>query len=198
MSTPEVKVSGRVRISELLQDESVPDAMYRRDGLLYAPLAIKGRVVDRFAIPVVPGFLPGITLHDSKNLVTTLGRERVAELIGGLSAAFIDRIAVGDGGLFDGTSTPIPPRNDQTELLHELVRLERKTVVVDVDIPSVTFVGIFKNVGSYQFLQPGVAQISEVGLLTQDNVLCAVYNFAPVPVDVHRLGFMVEWEWGVK
>jgi hypothetical protein len=198
MSTPEVKVSGHVRISELLQDSDVPSVMYRRDGILYEPVFVNDRIVDRFGRPVVPGFLPGLTLHDSHNLITTLGRQRVAELIGGLSAAFIDRIAVGDGGLFEGTSTPIPPRNDQTELVHELVRLERKTVVVDVDIPSVTFVGIFKNVGSYQFLQPGVAQVSEVGLLTPDNVLCAVYDFAPVPVDVHRLGFMVEWEWGVK
>lgn len=193
----DIKVTGHVRISSVLREMDLPPILYRKDGILYQPLMRNGKVVDRLHSPII---LPPscAVLRDSGNLVTTIGRQRVAELIGGLSAAFVDRIAVGDGGLFEGTHTPIPPRNDQTELVHELVRLERKTVVVDVGIPSVTFVGIFKNVGSYQFLQPGVAQISEVGLLTPDDMLCAIYNFAPIPVDVHRLGFMVEWEWGVR
>lgn len=193
-----IKLEGRVRIYDLIGEPDLPSAMYRRDGLLFRPLVVDGRVIDPFHQPVAPHVIPGQLVRDSGNHITTLGRQRVAELIGGLSAAFIDRIAVGDGGLFAETSTPKPPRNDQTELEHEIIRLERKTVVIDVDVPSATFVGIFKNVGSYQFRAPGVARISEVGLYTPDDVLCAVYNFAPLPVDVHRLGFMLEWQWGVR
>lgn len=187
MPKSEVEIKGRVKIFELLKEPMFPHHFIRSGGRLLLP-------------DYTPASQPykGELLRDSGNHVTSLGRLRVAELISGHSAAFIDRIAVGDGGLFEGTSTPKPPRNDQTELDHELVRLERKTVVLDVDIPTVIFVGIFKNVGSYQFAQPGVAQISELALYTPDDVACAIYNFAPLPVDVHRLGFMVEWEWGVK
>lgn len=196
--TEDIKLHGRVRILDIAEEPDLPPAMYRREGILYRPLLNGGRTVDRFHQPVVPSAIHARVAMDQHNHITTIGRVRAAELIGGLSAGFVDRIAVGDGGLFDGTSTPKPPRNDQESLHHEIARLERKTVVVDVDTPSVTFVGIFKNVGSYQFLVPGVARISEVGLYTPDNMLCAVYNFAPLPVDVHRLGFMIEWQWSLR
>lgn len=188
MPKEEVQIEGRVKIYDLLHEPVFPHHFIRTGGKLYLPDDDE---------PIEQPY-KGELLRDSGNHVTTLGRKRVAMLISGLSAAFIDRIAVGDGGLFTGTSTPKPPRNDQTALEHELVRLERKTVVLDIDIPTVTFVGIFKNIGSYQFAQPGVARISEVGLYPADDVLCAIYKFAPIPVDVHRLGFMCEWEWGIK
>jgi hypothetical protein len=170
--------------------------LYRRDGRLFVP---SHRLGGRFGRPARDEeVLRGRSvLADGPNHVTKAGRVRVAELIVGISADFPRRLGVGDGGTSPGTNVPLPPSDVATDLVHEITRIDVTQRIIDVDVPSVTFVGLFQSAGSYQFNQPGQAQISEVGLFTTDDTLCAVYNFAPIPVDVHRLGVLVEWEWAV-
>jgi hypothetical protein len=186
---------GHVRVSTPVgMNPDVPPVLYHREGLYFIPDGD-----DKFARQadereVLRG---GQALSDGPNHITFAGRFRTAELIGGVSAGFPRLVGVGDAGTSPGTNVPLPPNDQATALVHEIVRLGVTQRVMNVDVPSITFVALFQSAGSYQFNQPGQAQITEVGLFTPDNVLCAVYNFAPIPVDVHRLGVLVEWEWAV-
>jgi hypothetical protein len=165
----------------------VPEVLYRRRGKLFLP---DGSQVGPEAL-----LKRGEVIHDSKNHITQLGRSRFAELGCGLSGDFPDRIAVGDGGLETGTSVPLIPQDDATALEHEVARQVVSQRILSTDeIPSMTWVAIFKTAGSYQFAQLGQTQISEVGLFCRDDVMTNVHNYAPIPVDVHRIGVMIEWE----
>lgn len=172
----------------------VPPVLYSRGGVLYVP---DGRV--RFAREAQPGEVlrPSDVQSEGPNHVTKAGRVRVGELTLGLSSDFPRRMAVGDAGTSSGTSVPLPPSDTATDLNHEITRIDVSQRILNVDVPSITFVGLFQATGSYQFNQPGQAVISEVGLYTTDETLAAIYNFAPIPVDVHRLGVLVEWEWSI-
>ena len=173
---------------------AMPPTLYSRGGVLYVPDG-----GDRFARLAEESEVlrPGEVQSEGQNHVTKPGRVRVAELIIGISADFPRRLAVGDAGINPGTNVPLPPSDTATALGHEITRVDVTQRIINVDVPSITFVGLFKSAGSYQFNQPGQAVISEVGLYTTDEVLAAVYNFAPIPVDVHRLGVLVEWEWSI-
>jgi len=168
--------------------QAVPPVVYRQKGRFYLP----DRVTE-----VSPEFIlkRGGVLHDSKNAITQLGRVRFGELGCGLSADFPDRIAVGDGGLESGTSAPKIPVDTATDLEHEVARQVVSQRIMNTDeIPSMTWIALFKTAGSYQFAQAGQTQISEVGLFCRDDVMTNVHNYAPIPVDVHRISVMIEWE----
>lgn len=181
-----IRVQGHVTISTPTQAAAVHPKLYRRDGRFYLPDGAE----------VFDGVLQrGSVLHESENLVTALGRKRYLALCSGLSADFPDRMAVGDGGLESGTSAPLIPQRSQTVLAHEISRVNvTQRILNEAALPSFTFLTLFKATGSYQFAQPGQSQISEVGLFCRDGVMTNVHNFAPIPVDVHRLGVLVEWE----
>ena len=182
------RFKGHVIVSEAPeQDLSFPPVLYRKRGRLFLP---DGSPVGKEAL-----LRRGKVLHDSKNLITQLGRSRYAELGCGLSADFPSWIAVGDGGLESGTSAAKIPADDATELEHEISRIAVSQRILNTDeIPSMTWVAVFKTAGSYQFAQAGQTQISEVGLFCRDDVMTNVHNYAPIPVDVHRIGVLVEWE----
>jgi hypothetical protein len=156
----------------------------------------KGKYYDASGKLATDGILHrGRVLHDSKNNITLAGRVRFGELACGLSGDFPDRIAVGDGGLEAGTSAPKIPRDDDTTLEHEVSRIVvAQRILNEDDIPSMTWIALFKTAGSYQFAQVGQTQISECGLFCRDDVMTNNHNFAPIPVDVHRIGVMIEWE----
>lgn len=139
----------------------------------------------------------GRLLYTNGNLVTQRGRTRCAALWGGVSGDFPMNVAAGDGGLATGTDVPIPPVDGATELEHEVARVEIQQRLLNEVVPTMTFVALFQSAGSYQFAQPGNSRISEIGLFTQDDTLVAVHNFAPIPVDVHRIGILVEWEFAI-
>ena len=190
-----LRPEGHVRISRpVLGEVSVPEVLYRREGRLFVPSH-----GDPFAREARPEeVLRGHEVQtDGPNHVTKAGRVRTAELIVGISADFPRRMGVGDAGTSTGTNVPLPPSDLATDLVHEITRVDVTQRIIDVSVPSITFVSLFQTAGSYQFNQPGQSVISEVGLFTTDDTLCAVYNFAPIPVDVHRLGVLVEWEWSV-
>jgi hypothetical protein len=189
-----VKPKGHVRISRPGEPRTVPSVLYRRQGRLFVPSRSSQFAREARPEEVLRG---QEVLSDGPNHVTKAGRVRVAELIVGISADFPRRLGVGDGGTSPGTNVPLPPSDAAVDLVHEITRIDVSQRVIDVDVPSVTFVGLFQSAGSYQFNQPGQAVISEVGLFTTDDTLCAVYNFAPIPVDVHRLGVLIEWEWAI-
>ena len=182
-----VRHEGHVIVSTAPEPRAVPPILYRRQGRLFLP---SGEEVSNLAL-----LRRGPVLHDSKNNITLAGRVRFGELAAGLSGDFPDRIAVGDGGLESGTSAPKIPRDDDTELEHEVARIVvAQRILNEDDIPSMTWVALFKTAGSYQFAQVGQTQISEVGLFCRDNVMTNNHNYAPIPVDVHRIGVMIEWE----
>lgn len=194
---PSVDPSGYVRVSQAaeLDAVAVPPVLYSREGVLFVP-----ENGNRFARPAHQSEIlapAGDVLSEGENHITKAGRVRIGELSAGLSANFPRRFAVGDAGTSPGTSSPLPPNDLATALIHEIARVDVSQRVMNVDVPSVTFVGLFRSSGSYQFNQPGQAVISETGLFTTDGVLCSIYNFAPIPVDVHRLGVLIEWEWSI-
>ena len=182
------RYAGHVIVSEAPPPElhGVHQKLWRR----------KGKYYDAYGKLATDGILHrGRVLHDSNNNITQVGRVRFGELACGLSGDFPDRIAVGDGGLESGTSAPKIPRDDATELEHEVTRIVVAQRIMNTDeIPSMTFVALFKTAGSFQFAQLGQTQISECGLFCRDDVMTNNHNFAPIPVDVHRIGVMIEWE----
>lgn len=182
----QIRAEGHVIISTPTEAAAVHPKLYRRNGRLYLPdgTEVRDGILKR-----------GRVLHDSRNLITKIGRQRYIALCSGFSADFPDRMAVGDGGLETGTSTPLIPQRSQLALEHEVARLPvTQRILNEDDLPSMTFLALFKTAGSYQFAQSGQTQISEVGLFCRDGAMTNVHNFAPIPVDVHRLGVLVEWE----
>lgn len=184
------RLVGNVSISEIPWGYvAPPPVLIRRGGRLFEP---------GMALPW--GELPAKKLlYTNRNHIVQGGHVRVARLLAGLSADYPDRMAVGDGGLQTGTSSPKVVSHSQTALEHEVSRelVSQRVISEDGGIASLTFVGLFKTAGSYQFAQPGQTRISEVGLFARDGVMLAAHNFAPIPVDVHRIGVLVEWEWVV-
>lgn len=183
-----VPLIGNVTISAIPRGYVAPPAvLFRRGGKLYEPGS------------ETPWGEPQSKqlLYTNRNHIVKGGHGRVARLIAGLSSDFPDRVAVGDGGLQAGTSSPMIVPHGQTALEHEVSRelVSQRIVSEDGDMASLTFVALFKTAGSYQFAQPGQTRISEVGLFARDGVMLAAHNFAPIPVDVHRIGVLVEWEW---
>lgn len=152
---------------------------------------------DGSEIKRAPILRRGKLLYTNANLIPKTGRIRSAELIGGISGDFPANIAAGDGGLATGTDVPIPPLDTATALEHEVARVQIQQRLLSEVTPTITYVGLFQSAGSYQFAQPGSARISEVALLCQDDNLNAIHTFAPIPVDVHRIGVLVEWEWAI-
>lgn len=188
------KVEGHVIISEGLATPGfIRSSVYLSKGVYYDKDPRKG------GRKIESGILRrGRILHDSKNVITTDGDVRLSELISGLSVDWPDRIAVGDGGLESGGDSPLIPSKAQSALAHEVARQAVVQRVLSVDgIKSITFISIFRASGSYQFAQPGQSQISEIGLFCRDDVMTSVHNYAPIPVDLHRLGVMAEWQYAI-
>lgn len=185
-----VRPKGTVLISAARpRDIMVPPILRRRADGFYTP--------DGLRAPPEHVLKADEHLYVSRQHIVVFGRRRSAELIGGVSSDYPDRVAVGDGGIATGTtSTPKVIPDDQADLEHEVTRqLVTQRIISDAGPPSITFIAVFKTAGAFQFAQPGQNKVSEIGLFTRDGVMCAAHNFAPIPVDVHRIGIMVEWEW---
>jgi len=149
---------------------------------------------DGSEVKKAPRIRSGKLLYTNANLIPKSGRIRDAALILGLSRDFPMTIAAGDGRLATGTDVPIPPLDTDTALEHEVARVAIRQRILSEVTPSFTYVALFESAGSYQFAQPGNSRISEVGLFCSDDNLNAIHSFTPIPVDVHRIGILVEWE----
>jgi hypothetical protein len=134
--------------------------------------------------------------YKKQNVITILGRKRVAELLGGTSTDFVTDIAIGD----DGASTldpsiPLVPTVNDTSLGHEVDRQSAGASII-TSSQKVEFTAGFTTASLVpgDFLNPANIYINEAGLFTSDNVLFARRTFPSVafaPVD--RVGTLIRW-----
>jgi hypothetical protein len=137
----------------------------------------------------------GRKILSDHNIVTTLGREKVAALLTGESTAFVTHMAIGDGGApQDDLLTPIVPVLSNSALVNELDR----SPVTPVRVGQVlTFTSTFltASLGDPDFIDPANKVYNEAGLFTADNVLFARKTFPSVPfAPLDRIGVVGEWE----
>lgn len=141
------------------------------------------------------GLTRGKILHADKNIITTVGRQRVAQLITGLSTDFVNQMAIGDGGAPQGDLlVPIVPVLADTALAHEL----RRTNVVNPGVIGqvLTFTATFltASLTPIDFISPLNQVINEAGLFCVDNALFARKTFPSVPFSPgDRVGVIAEW-----
>lgn len=144
---------------------------------------------------LLPGGRRGRKLMSDHNIVTTNGRIRVAELLTGESAAFVTKLAIGDGGAPQGDLlTPITPVKSDSALVHELAR---GTVTPSRLGQVLTFTATFltASLADVDFIDAANKVVNEAGLFTSDNVLFARKTFPSVPfAPGDRVGFVGEWE----
>ena len=137
----------------------------------------------------------GRILHADRNIVTTLGRERVASLITGLSANFVDQMAIGDGGAPQGDLlVPIVPVLSDTALVHELRRTPSVNPVVVGQVLTFTASFLTASLTPIDFISPLNQVINEAGLFCIDNTLFARKTFPSIPFSPgDRVGVIAEW-----
>lgn len=138
----------------------------------------------------------GRLLYRDHNIVTLSGKTRAAELLGGLDAAFISRVQIGDGGT-DGVdlNTPIAPDETDVALVN---------VLQDEQILSATVVGsdTLRLEANFFTANPNLnpfltaAEVaSEAGLVTQDDILFARITYPSIPFNPpSRTGLVVVWD----
>jgi len=139
--------------------------------------------------------IKGKLLHGDPNIITTLGRERVAELVTGLSTDFVDQLAIGDGGAPQSDLLiPIVPVLSNTALAHEL----KRTTIVNAAVvgQTLTFTATFltASLSPIDFIDSNNKVINEAGLFCKDNVLFARKTFPSIPfAPADRIGVIAEW-----
>ena len=137
----------------------------------------------------------GKLLHEEDNIIVTLGRVRVAELLTGVSTDFVDQVAIGDGGAPQSDLLiPIVPVLADTALVHEL---DRTTIVnANVAAQTLTFTATFltASLTPIDFIDIANQVINEAGLFCKDNVLFARKTFPSIPFSpADRVGVIAEW-----
>lgn len=142
----------------------------------------------------------GEVLYDHKNVITNFGKTRAAELLGGLSTDFIDRMAIGNGGASSGSpSTPFIPLATDTGLAAEVDRTTSVNPTV-VGFNQLKFTAIFLTAPPLPFVPPTFKVINEVGLFCADDVqpgtprMFARNTFPSIPFDTSdREGCILTW-----
>lgn len=168
---------------------SVYDAVPWGKGIIYEMLTRKRHPVE---------IRKGQLLHEDENVVTTLGRKRVAELLTGVITApnFVSDMALGDGGAPQlDLLTPIVPVLTDTALVHELIRNPMSSATVAGQ--TATFLASFltSSLTPIDFIDTANQVINEAGLFTADNVLFARKTFPSIPfAPADRVGVIAEWE----
>ena len=135
-------------------------------------------------------------LHADKNIITSVGRTRVAELLAGLSTDFVNTMAVGDGGAPQSDLlTPIVPVLGNTDLAHELTRTTTVNPLVQVQTLTFTSTFLTASLTDPDFIDSSNKVINEAGLFAQDNILFARKTFPSIPfAPADRVGVIAEWE----
>lgn len=149
---------------------------------------------------VVRDYKTGAILYDHHNIITNFGKQRVAELLGGLDTNFIDQMSLGDGGApVASPSTPFIPLVTDTGLANELVRSSSLNPVI-IGTNQVKFTALFLTVPVLSFASPSLKAVNEVGLFFQDDSqpgtprMFARNTFPSIPFDTtDREGIIVSW-----
>jgi len=141
-------------------------------------------------------FVKGRILWAEKNIIVTLGRKRVAELLTGLSTDFVNQMAIGDGGAPQtDLLVPIVPVLSDTALVHELARTSVVNPVVNGQ--EATFLSTFltTSLSDPDFIDPANKVINEAGLFCVDDIMFARKTFPSVPFSpADRVGVIAEWK----
>lgn len=146
-----------------------------------------------------PFYEPGKILFDDHNVITTAGKTRAAQLLGGINVNRVGSMAIGDLGAPGGSpSTPFIPLVTDTGLGDELLRTALINPVI-VGSNVVKFQSIFLTSPPLTFAG-ALHAINEVGLFFQDDVqpgtphMFARNTFPSIPFDpVDREGVIVSW-----
>ena len=129
-----------------------------------------------------------------ENVITLLGRKRVAELIAGSSSDFITEIAIGDGGASAlDDSIPLIPTVNDVALTNEVDRQTASGAVLSGTQKAEFTAGfITANIPGGAYL--GTPKINEAGLFCSDGILFARRTYPSIafgPAD--RVGQLVRW-----
>jgi hypothetical protein len=142
----------------------------------------------------------GEVLFDDHNVITNFGKTRAAELLGGLSADFINQMGIGNGGAAVGSpSTPFIPLATDTGLAAEVDRTTLVNPVV-VGINQLKFTALFLTTPPLPFVPPTFKVVNEVGMFCADDAqpgtprMFARNTFPSIPFDtVDREGLIITW-----
>jgi hypothetical protein len=142
----------------------------------------------------------GKVLYDDHNLITTFGKTRAAQLLGGIDVNFINAMAIGDEGApVASPSTPYIPLATDTGLSNELARTTLVNPII-VGSNQLRFTALFLTAPPLAFANILLKAINEVGLFFQDDVqpgtprIFARNTFPSIPFDtVDREGVIVTW-----
>jgi hypothetical protein len=147
------------------------------------------------AKPCIHTFRKGKVLHADPNIITTLGRVRVAELLTGLSTDFVNEMALGDGGAPQtDLLVPIVPVLSDSALAHELKRTNIVNAAVVGQVLTFTASFLTASLTPIDFISPANQVVNEAGLFCIDGILFARKTFPSIPFSpVDRVGVIAEW-----
>jgi hypothetical protein len=154
----------------------------------------KGRMIAE--VSDAGSFDMGSLLREGPNIITTLGRMRVAELLAGIPGAMpVTAMALGDGGAPQtDLLTPIVPTLADTALAHELTRTTTINPVVTGQVLTFSAPFLTASLVPIDFINPLNQVVNEAGLFTGDNVLFARKTFPSIPfAPGDRLGVLGDW-----
>ena len=159
-------------------------------------LSVQGRLSIYEAVRTPMGFVKGNCLVGGKNVITTLGRERIAKLLVGESTEYVDHLAIGDGGApQDDLLNPIVATKDDTELEHELDSTTSVNPIVTGQILTFEATFLTASLGGPDFIDEDNKVVNEAGLFTPDEVLFARKTFPSIPFSpLDRVGVIMLWE----
>lgn len=163
------------------------------------------------ACPTCPGkaaapcrHMRGEILHVEKNLIVTLGRQRIAALIAGPGAVggsdqFVNTMAIGDGGAPQlDLLTPIVPVLTDLTMGHELARTTSVNPVRTGLILAYQATFLTASLSSVNFIDPANKVVNELAMYASDNVLFSRKTFPSVPfAPGDRTGAIGSWEFEI-
>lgn len=148
--------------------------------------------------------MKGAVLHSEHNIIVTLGRQRVAALIGGPGAVggsdkFVNTMAIGDGGAPQiDLLTPIVPVLADISLVHELTRTTSVNPVRSGLILTYSATFLTASLADVDFISASNKVVNEAAMYAQDNVLFARKTFPSVPfAPGDRVGAIGTWEFEI-
>jgi len=168
---------------------------------------LRGRLrIDAFGLPedfhiekshdsdlVIVKRKEGHVVIDGHNIIVNTGRERVLELVGGLSTKPFNRMGIGDDGVSAlDILVPIAPTIHDTDLNHRLTTEAVSSITVGQEgTPSQWYIRYIHTFTALDYLgtptlnwkDPAKMVINEAGIFTSDNVMLARKTFASIPFD---------------
>lgn len=151
----------------------------------------------------------GRILFEGHNVVTTVGKQRALELLGGIATGTVDQIVdtvvIGDNGVVQGPprllDVPVAASKADTALANEVNRKIATRAISLAVIPRLIYTASFltNDSPSNMFFNMSESIINEAGLLvSDDDVLFARRTYPSIPFDVSdRLGVIIEWTVGM-